>query len=78
LKVGGGSMHWKVWGGVNTVKTLKFEREKCGGCMTPAPMVAPPLLIGLPHLFKEQQLFKEKNYSILIGQHRFIYNDSYD
>jgi len=28
-----GSMHWKVGGGVNSVKTLKFEKD--GGRMTP-------------------------------------------
>jgi len=41
---GVGSMHLKV-GGVNTVKTLKFEKGKMWGCLTPppAPMVAPPL-----------------------------------
>jgi len=46
LKVGGGGQCIGRWG-VNTVKTLRFE--KGGGCMTPpsAPMVAPPMLCSI-------------------------------
>jgi len=41
---GGGSMRWKMGGGVNIVKILQFEKGV--GYMTPpAPMMAPSLYI---------------------------------
>jgi len=40
---GGGSMHWKA--GVNTVKTLTFEKGE-GVHDPPAPIVAPPLTVA--------------------------------
>jgi len=41
---GGGGRCIGRWGGVNTVKILKFE--KGGGACPPAPIVALPLVVG--------------------------------